>query len=180
MHNCTASCNTFLPIYEDEASFVYFIFILTGTVSLIACCVVVIFQLYFTSLYPYQIIMQIAFVLGLRSILYISNGLSYLFKYFSVIRRGDIKETGVHCYSFGLDVSCCSVEGTISVFFDLSFLLWNYVWIFDLVMSYKQHTHNTQKIGMVYSIAVYFSAGIICIGLFGLNHNIYGMVNIYI
>jgi len=180
--NCTQTCSTFSEIFEQEAPFVYTTYLYTGAFSFILTLTLFLYQICKKPIYPYTILTHLSGILTLQSFLFLSNALSYFFKYFFIEitrKRGRIEETGVHCYSFGLTFSCCPVESIIHAFTILCFFAWNFTWIFDLIREFKIQSHDTRKFSLVYPIVVYIVAALSSDIFFELRHAVFSMVFFY-
>jgi len=73
----------------------------------------------------------------------------------------EIENTGVHCHSFGISNLSCILESHIMMFFSISFILWNFVWLYDLVKAFKRPMHTTDKFMSFYRTITYIITAII-------------------
>lgn len=92
--------------------------------------------------------------------------------------RKKIEFTGVHCYSFGLEcLKDCTLESTIKIFFLSSLLLWNIVWIYDLVQAFKHPMYIRDHYMWIYGFIVYILSAAVSTLLFVYDEIFFSYVN---
>ena len=87
-----------------------------------------------------------------------------------------MSQSGVRCFSFSLPINSCTFESTYLVFFNFSFLGWNYVWLYDLVKVFKQPMHTTDQYLFIYKMVVYITAFFISDIYYSLKEVVYTVV----
>eukprot|EP01022_Parablepharisma_sp_SALTPOND_P032083 TRINITY_DN827_c0_g1_i2.p1 TRINITY_DN827_c0_g1~~TRINITY_DN827_c0_g1_i2.p1 ORF type:complete len:1944 (+),score=85.16 TRINITY_DN827_c0_g1_i2:3283-9114(+) len=174
-------CPSYSPQYEKEAPLVYSVYLFTGGLSFI--CTLTLLLVYTCNkklrTHPNGILIHLMLSLCAFSLVYFLTGLSYAFKYVSVldqIIRPNLSRTGIHCHSFSIPIYSCTFESTFIVFFTFSFLGWNFVWLYDLVKVFKQPMHTTDQFLSFYKMIVYISAFFIADFFFSIKESIYTMV----
>jgi hypothetical protein len=88
-------------------------------------------------------------------------------------------------YSFSLFGDECLSEGLLSYLFHTIYFSWNFVWLYDLYISFKHPMHTTDKYMWCYSIAVYFFSILFTSIVFGFGYSpeldfVFGKVSFYI
>ena len=79
-HDCSSNCTSYKSIYDEEAPLVYGSYLFTSTIGFILSVTIIVYQVFYRSMYPYGILTNIAFTLGCLSFFYMINGFTYLFK----------------------------------------------------------------------------------------------------
>jgi len=134
-------------------SFVYKIHLFAGAGSLL-CTSFVLLIYYYSKRYrmhPNGILIHFMTALWISSLCNLFNGLLCLLGYSSF-------EFGGEVVSRILGFSIRDLEVIVRIFFNLSFLCWNVVWLYDLIKAFKQPMHTTEKLLPYYRIVVYFTS----------------------
>ncbi len=66
----------------------------------------------------------------------------------------------MYCHSFGVTSLSCTPESLVVFFFNVTFILWNFVWLNDLVEAFKHPMYTTDKNMWLYKMLVYLIAAI--------------------
>jgi hypothetical protein len=87
---------------------------------------------------------------------------------------------GYSSHSFGIGDIGCELEGTLRLFATLAFLLWNIVWLYDLVTLFKQTMyargkHMCLQLLFIYGLAIVLSLSLGAVD-WGTGTEIYTMV----
>ena len=97
---------------------------------------------------------------------------------FPLIRRSDVSKITDCCNSFGIDGLPCIWESSIKLLVTLAFLLWNFVWLWDLVQLFKRPMYTRGKQTWLKRLIFYViaAAGSLIFGVIDSVVEIYGMV----